>query len=349
MKPSFSAPGTNQTLMSKPAPWDWRALSDQTGKMAYDASMSSINAANKSSAMDPAQAQAKANEAEFLGNARGRVDELRNDPVDAMVLKALQARASGASQPYDATTRSAMFTGQSEMAAAAMQNQLANLHGNPSDPSYQAQLTALQGQRQQALQGARLGIDQQANLANYNAQGAALGQTGAFNQSHNAGITDAQRYLGDFLQRQNFASQADMAGGQAAGPSYSSFYTSTLGGPSQTQVSSDNWAPSRTYSTPMSGNSTAGHVAPAQPVAPQTHTLTTGNTWGGQPYGGAPAAPAAPRPATGTGYVYNYSNGQTITNPNGAYPAVSQPVAKNIPFKPGARPANTIPWSSAQF
>lgn len=306
VRPSFSAPGTDQTLSSKPAPWDWKALSDQTGKMAYNASMASINGATAGAGgVDPAKAQSDANTAEILGDARGRVSELRSDPVDAMVLKALQARASGASQPYDATTRNAMFTGQADMAAAAMQNQLGHLQGNPSDPSYQAQVSELQGQRQQALQSARLGIDQQANLANYNAQGTALGQTGAFNQSHNAGITDAQRYLGDSLKQQNFATADEIYGRQPVGPTYSSFYTSTLGGSAPTQVSSDNWAPSRTYSTPMSGNATAGHRVPTHasgyttptPLGPSGgYTLATGNTWGGQPYGGAPPAPAAPYP-----------------------------------------------------
>ncbi len=295
-----SNPYQTSVLDAKISPWDWRALSERSGRMTQESvwNANQASAANAQSTGDNAKAQSDANTAEILGMARGRIGELRNDPVDAMVLQALQRRASGADAPYDETTRNAMFTGQSEMAAAAMQNQMGGIRGAPTDPSYQAQVAALQDQRQRSLQSARLGIDQQANLANFSARGQALGQTGAFNQSHNAGITDAQRHLGTALERQNFATADEIYGNGAQGaPSYAGF-SSSLG---QRQAPAQYaYAPVSGYRTgaASAGNGLAGRSKNYQASTGAPSTLASGSTFNwttGQPYSTRPQPVMAPQ------------------------------------------------------
>jgi hypothetical protein len=290
-------------LDAKVPAWDFRAQSALSGRKTQESvwNANQASAANASSAIDNAKAQSDANNAEILGMSRGRIDELRNDPVDAMVLQALQRRATGADAPYDETTRNALFTGQSEMAAASMQNQLSHLQGSPSDPSYQAQVAALQDQRQRSLQSARLNVDQKANLANYDARGQALGQTGAFNSGRNAAITDSQRYLSNYLQNQKFAT-ADEIYGQSAAPSYSNF---TIGAPAQAMPQ---------YSAPVSGyytgaasagNGLAGRSKNYQ-ASTTPGTLQSGSTFNwttGQPYAAAPAKPVAKPQQFGGSYA----------------------------------------------
>jgi hypothetical protein len=136
---------------------------------------------------------------DFYGQQSGQ------DPMDAMLRQQLMARASGQNQPYDARTIGALKTGANEQAASAeMANnmraqQLLEQRGfKPGDPGYEAAMSRNQLARQQANQAASLGINQQANVANYNAQGQALGQMGGYQ-------TDAyNRQAGalDRLQRQ---------------------------------------------------------------------------------------------------------------------------------------------------
>lgn len=127
------------------------------------------------------------------------------DPMDAMLREQLMARASGQNQPYDARTINALKVGANEQAAAAemannqrAQQSLEQRGFKPGDPGYEAAMSRNQLARQQANQQASLGINQQANVANYNAQGQALGQMGGYQ-------TDAyNRQAGalDRLQRQ---------------------------------------------------------------------------------------------------------------------------------------------------
>lgn len=147
---------------------------------------------------------------EAYGLARGRVGELRNDPVDQEVLAALRARATGQDVPYNETTTNALFGQRAEMNAQRQRNELDRLNtrgGSVTDPSYQAQLRASQARSDAAMQRARMGVDTQANLVNYDARGQALGQTGAFNQMRNQGITSAENRLLDMLSREEQTQQ----------------------------------------------------------------------------------------------------------------------------------------------
>lgn len=120
--------------------------------------------------------------------------------MDRMLREQLMQRASGQNQPYDATTIGALKTGANEQAAQAQmvndqraQANLAERGFKPGDPGYQAAMARSQLQRQQSNQQAALGINQQANLANYTAQGQALAQAGGYtNDQYNrqAGALD---------------------------------------------------------------------------------------------------------------------------------------------------------------
>lgn len=226
-------PYRTSILDASVAPWDFAAQSARNGRLAqesvWDSNASSARAAaSLAEQQGGAQQQALANKNELFGMARGRATQLANDPVDALVLKALQERSGANAGPYDATTRNAMFTQQAEMAAAAQQNQMGGIRGNVADPAYQARVAELQGQRQQSLQGARLGIDLTANRANYDARGQALGQLGTFNQVHNGAVTDAQRYLGGLLRDEVFNDESQSQTGGL--PSYAQYSAATLGG-----------------------------------------------------------------------------------------------------------------------
>lgn len=121
-------------------------------------------------------------------------------PMDKMMREQLMQRISGQQQPYDAATIGALKTGANEQAAQAQsvndqraQASLQERGFSPGDPGYQAAMARNQLQRQQANQQASLGINQQANLANYNAKGQAIGQaSGVTNDQYNrqAGALD---------------------------------------------------------------------------------------------------------------------------------------------------------------
>lgn len=88
----------------------------------------------------------------------------------------MQGASIAGGTPYDATTINAMMTGQGDIAAGGesaanqmlMDNMLSN-GGNASDPSMQAAMQENLTNRNNQLSQARLGIDQQANIANFNA------------------------------------------------------------------------------------------------------------------------------------------------------------------------------------
>lgn len=141
---------------------------------------------------------------ELFGGARGRVDELRQDPTDALILQQLQARIRGESAPFTDQVRAGMFSQGADQAASAEQALLRNVPGQPGDPAYEAARRELMAGRQGQLANLNrdLGIQQQ--LANFGAQTQALAQGGAFNQARNAQITDAQRYLASLLGQETF-------------------------------------------------------------------------------------------------------------------------------------------------
>lgn len=195
---------------------------------------------------------------EMYGLARDRIGELREDPVDAEVLAALRARATGDDVPYNETTTNALFGQQAEMNAQAQRNALDRIQtrgGSITDPAYQAQLQAAQARSDANMQRARMGVDTQANLANYDARGQALGQTGAFNQLRNQGITSVEDRLLGLLSREE---DTPRTGGVT---------TYSTGGQQQQQPQS---ARSPDFTMPTYSNAQrAGQVFGQRPAQPQ--------------------------------------------------------------------------------
>lgn len=149
----------------------------------------------------------------IIGMGDQTYQDASNDPVDAMLREELTKRVQGGG-PYDATTINALRTGAAEQGAAAeMANnqqamqQLESRGFSPSDPSYQAALRQNQQQRQAGNQQANLSIAQNANLANYNAKGQAIGQAAQVGGQQKAQTLDAARFA---TQGLNQVSSADM-------------------------------------------------------------------------------------------------------------------------------------------
>lgn len=213
--PGWNAPATRDQLLQQ---FDTINASTQRGGMIpgssfYDQNrkrqeqiLAQLNAGSGAAGNDPASQAQRAHD-ELFGLARGRLSDLRGDSADQMVLNSLMQRSGSDAGPYDKTTVNALLTGASGQARQAERSQMAQLgRGGLSvmDPAYQSAAREIQAQRQIANQQANLGIQQQANLANYAARGQALGQLGGFNQMRNAGITDASRYLGGLLAAEQF-------------------------------------------------------------------------------------------------------------------------------------------------
>lgn len=153
---------------------------------------------------------------EMYGLARGQVGALQNDAVDQEILSALRARATGGTLPYDQATKDALFSQQAQMNDArqtAERDRLSRSGVSANDPAFQAQMRANQARSDAAMQQARLGVNTQANLANYAAQGQALGQTAGFNQMRNQGIMGAQDRLMGLLSREEATVGSPMPGG----------------------------------------------------------------------------------------------------------------------------------------
>ncbi len=227
---------------------------------------------------------------EMYGLARGAVS--KQNPIDQMLLQSMQERAGKDAGPYDQTTRDALMTQASDAASQAMRNSKARISGSAGDPSVMAANNEADARRSQAIQQAQLGINTQANVANYDARGQALGQLGNYNQRVQGNQTDNERYLMGLLQQES-AYQPD--GGQV-----------TNGIPSFAQYSQGATQP-KAASTPWQGftnggtySQTPGYVAPHATVAPTTAPAQ-------QPY----TAPAANN-GTMTGSAGTYANGQFI-------------------------------------
>lgn len=236
------------------------------------AQMLNQQAAAQAAAISKANAQAAAAPNDRIGAARneaydltrGRVGELRNDPVDQEILAALRARATGQDVPYNETVINALFGQQAEMNAQSQRNELDRIRaagGSVTDPSYQAQLRAAQARSDANMQRARMGVDTQANLANYDARGRALGQTGAFNQLRNQGITSAEDRLLGLLTREEQTTRQPMTTG---------WTTTTMGAQQPRQTQSTNSGGFVPWGRPSSGAVVSGGrtttQAPAQPA-----------------------------------------------------------------------------------
>lgn len=138
-----------------------------------------------------------------------------SDPTDQFIMERLRAAAGPGGGPYDATTRNAMFTQQASMAGHAAGNegnqilqQAAERGLSADDPAVQAALRRTQGGQAQAAQRARLGIDLEANRANYGAQQAALGQLAGARAQQRGEQTSAEDRLRQMLMNEAFRSGA---------------------------------------------------------------------------------------------------------------------------------------------
>jgi len=152
-----------------------------------------------------ADAEIKAARDEAYGLARGAVS--RQNPIDAQLLQVLQNRV--ASGPYDQTTKDALMTSASDMAAQQQLNAKGRISGNASDPSVIAANNEADARRSQAVQQAQLGINTQANLANYAAQGQAASQLGNYNRQMQDAQVNNERYLTNMLTNEQRTVRTD--------------------------------------------------------------------------------------------------------------------------------------------
>ena len=117
--------------------------------------------------------------------------------TDDMLRQALMERAGAGAGPYDEATRNALMTQASDTAGQVALNARGHIHGSAGDPSVIAANNEADARRLATIQGAQLGINTQANVANYNARGQALGQLAGYEQNQQ-----------DFALRQSMANNA---------------------------------------------------------------------------------------------------------------------------------------------
>jgi hypothetical protein len=148
-----------------------------------------------------AQQQANANSDSARARTAGREQELRADPVDAMIRQRLTGMVQQGG-PFDAKWRSAAMTRQADMGAAAegqraqaLQQRAASLGMSPTDAAVQAAAAENTAQRQSANQQAGLELDLRQGQGNWQAQQSALGQLAGFQGDRNAAITGQQDRL----------------------------------------------------------------------------------------------------------------------------------------------------------
>jgi hypothetical protein len=145
----------------------------------------------------------------MYGLAQGRLDDLKGDPLDALISTNLQQMISGANAPYDSATTNSLITGATQGNADAAGAQYRSLlddyvagGGNPNDPAIQAERRSIENNRLGRNQDAQLGILQNANVQNYNARRGAMAQGAGFNSARNSAITNQANYLGNLYSHE---------------------------------------------------------------------------------------------------------------------------------------------------
>jgi hypothetical protein len=112
--------------------------------------------------------------------------------VDDLLRQGLMERAGAGAGPYDAATRAALMTQASDTAGQVALNSRGRIHGSAGDPSVMAANNEADARRLATIQGAQLGINTQANVANYSARGQALGQLAGYqNNQQDFGLRQA--------------------------------------------------------------------------------------------------------------------------------------------------------------
>lgn len=205
-------------------------------------------AADKQSATDAANG----NMQQAFGLAGGDLSRVSSNPTDNLIRDQLSQKLTGqvldpSAKPYDATTINAMMVGQGQTAAAAesarnqqMMDSIASNGGSAFDPGVRAALQQSLTQRQNQVSDSQLNINQQANLANFQAE-----------QNARLQNNQAQMQAASSLQNQNNAQQQRQTGA-------SQNYQQLLG---QQRFSTTGGATAAPQATSFS-------AAPAAPAAP---------------------------------------------------------------------------------
>lgn len=150
--------------------------------------------------------------AELYGMARTAANT--PNAQDQALLAMLNERAGAQGGPFNDATKQALMTQAADSAGYAALQSKARIQGSAGDPSVMAANNEADARRMAQIQQAQLGINTQANVANYDARGQALGQLGAYNQMAQNRQTDNQRYLMGLLQQETqYRPDAGSAGG----------------------------------------------------------------------------------------------------------------------------------------
>lgn len=275
---------------------------------------------------------------EMYDLARGDLNDVRGDPLDASIRQQLMARINGGG-PYTETVRNAYLTDASNQSAAAQQAQLRSLAArglSPGDPAFQAAVASMDQQRSRDNQSARLSVNMNADLANYNAQGQNLTQGNAINDSRYGRLTDASRNLQGLLS--NEVATEESGGDQGwQMPTYTTYTQSQQRQPAQPTGPNP-------Y-TSGGGGGGYGGLAPRAPdmsgwtpaqVAAYTGRQPTVQMPARVPMGGTPTWTASGSAGTATGYNAGYKPAAS----NGAVYGPPKPM-------PGGN-FNPNPWAAPQ-
>ena len=303
------------------ADWKVKELQEEAKRLQYEEEIRGNN--------DRAQAQVS-----------GRLGELRDDPVDQMLMQQLTGRTQG-DVPYSDTVTNAMMTQRGEQAATGQQaavDRLLRSGMSPSDPAFHAALAQLESGRQGSLQSLRTQIDSQANLANYDARGQAIGQLGGLNAQRNNAITGQANLNADYI---NSAPVFDFAGGPGS-PGGGGGMPSGGGqspaprpapGPAPTPAPRPAPGPVRQNGGGMvyGGNRTPTPTTTASGGAFNVGTGSLGRTSGSVASGGGQGTPGSSPTWTATGSqgrVTGANPGMAVQSPGGVGPRVPPPAAQ---------------------
>lgn len=263
-----------------------------------------MEAGDADAAAAGAKSRAEENRRQLYQGAEGRLSELRDDPVDRMLIESLTGRANGGDLPFNEATTNAMFTQRAQQSGAGESAAVSRLLARgmrPGDPAFDAALAEIQSGTQKANQNARLSVDSTATRENYDARSGAIGQLGALNAGRNSAITDQSRYLGGLREREQFREEVGGAEPAGAMPSFSDFRGLSGGGD---PIPAPRPAP-RPSPRPGTGGPAVAPKQPArkynvgtQPFAQTSGSLATRGGTFGSTFGGTPtstSSASAPR------------------------------------------------------
>lgn len=174
-------------------------------------------AAGGAGGMSDAELKAEANKREAYDLARGGVDRVTEDPIDALIREQLTGVATGKSVPFNEEVRNALFSEQADMGGAANASRAEKILAqaterglNPNDPGVQAALRNSLTTQQLGAQGARQDIAKTANRENFAAQQRGLNQLSGVNESYQNRITGMEDRLRGMLWNEGFNQRTAM-------------------------------------------------------------------------------------------------------------------------------------------